>query len=189
MTNPWLDHPQLQQAARAILAGGVVAYPTEGVWGLGCLPGNEAAVGRILALKGRSVDKGLILVAGDEAQFAPLLTDLDSHQRATLSASWPGPNTWLIPHSDRVPCWISGQHPKVALRVSDHPVVQALCTLCNSPLVSTSANPQGLPSALTAKEVSDYFSDGIDALSPGETGGRGRPSVIRDLLSGQAVRA
>lgn len=189
MTNPWLDHPQLQQAAQAILAGGVVAYPTEGVWGLGCLPANEAAVRRILALKGRAVDKGLILVAGQEAQFDPLLAGLDRQQRATLSASWPGPNTWLVPHGDRVPRWISGQHPKVALRVTDHPLVQALCALCGGPLVSTSANPQGLPAAMNAREVSDYFGDGIDALAPGETGGRGKPSVIRDLLTGQEVRA
>lgn len=189
MTNPWLDHPQLQRAAQIILAGGVVAYPTEGVWGLGCLPENEVAVMRILALKGRAVDKGLILVAGSEAQFAPLLADLDADQRCTLSASWPGPNTWLIPHGDRVPHWISGQHDKVALRVTDHPVVQALCSLCRSALVSTSANPQGLASAMSAKEVSNYFEGRIDALAPGETGARGKPSVIRDLLSGRELRA
>jgi L-threonylcarbamoyladenylate synthase len=188
MVNTWLDHPDVADAVQALRAGGVIAYPTEGVWGLGCLPENQRAVQKILALKGRSEDKGLILVAAELNQVIPMLATLNSDQLAVLQGSWPGPNTWLVPHANRVPRWITGRHDKVALRVSDHPVVQALSTLVGSAIVSTSANPQGLPAAMSASEVMTYFAGQLDAVAPGDVGARGRPSVIRDLLTGVEVR-
>ncbi|UTA47919.1 Sua5/YciO/YrdC/YwlC family protein [Simiduia sp. 21SJ11W-1] len=189
MANPWLEDCALKDTAAALKAGGVVAYPTEGVWGLGCLPDNEPAVGRILALKQRPVEKGLILVAADFSQVAHWLKPVTDAQQALLDASWPGPNTWLIPHNGRVSPMVTGQHAKLAVRVSDHPVVRALCELSGSALVSTSANPQGLDAAMTAREVNAYFEGRLDAVSPGEVGARGRPSVIRDLETGAEIRA
>lgn len=118
---------RIRQVARAVRAGGVIAYPTEAVWGLGCDPWNAAAVMRLLALKNRPVAKGLILVAADITQFDDLLSPLPNLWRERLAASWPGPNTWLVPHRGRLPEWISGGRPKVALRVSDHPLVRQLC--------------------------------------------------------------
>lgn len=188
MSNNWLEHPAILAAVSALKAGGVIAYPTEGVWGLGCLPDNEDAVHKVLALKGRPVEKGLILVAADLNQVTPMLDTLNSDQLAVLQTSWPGPNTWLVPHANKVPRWITGAHDKVALRVSDHPVVQALSALADSPLVSTSANPQGMPAAMTEAEVMTYFAGQLDAVAPGEVGARGRPSVIRDLLTGAEIR-
>lgn len=188
MTNPWLNHPDILAAVDTVKAGGVIAYPTEGVWGLGCLPENEQAVNRILAMKNRSVEKGLILVAADINQVIPWLDTLDSAQLGLLSETWPGPNTWLVPHANKVPAWITGAHEKVALRVSAHPIVQALCSLLNSTLVSTSANPQGAPAALSAMEVSAYFGADIEAIAPGDLTSPGRPSVIRDLLTGDEIR-
>ena len=137
---------RVQQAARAIRAGAVIAYPTEAVWGLGCDPWNEEAVYRLLALKERPMHKGLILVADDIGQFDFLLDDLPEIWQERLAGSWPGPNTWLVPHQGRLPAWITGRHASVALRVSDHPLVRALCAL-TGPLVSTSANPAGRPAA------------------------------------------
>jgi len=188
MTNPWLTHPDILAAVEAVKAGGVIAYPTEGVWGLGCLPNNEQAVARILKLKHRAVEKGLILVAADINQVIPWLDTLDSAQLGLLSETWPGPNTWLVPHANKVPAWITGEHEKVALRVSAHPIVQALCLLLDSTLVSTSANPQGAPAAMSAMEVSAYFGADIDALAPGDLTKPGRPSVIRDLITGVEIR-
>src|SRR5690606_32756593 len=118
------------------------ACPTEAVWGLGCDPWNGLAVDRLLALKQRPMKKGLILVAADISQFSELLYDLPEDWQATLKASWPGPNTWLVPHRGRLPGWITGQHASVALRVTDHPLLAELCAL-TGPLVSTSANPSG----------------------------------------------
>lgn len=183
MTSRW----QLQQAARKIRLGGVLACPTEAVWGLSCDPWNQQAVQRILELKQRPVHKGLILVAADISQFAWLLQDLSPAQRQLLQTSWPGPNTWLVPHHDRIPPWISGRHPGVALRVSDHPLLQALCRL-TGPLVSTSANPAGRPAATSRLRVEQYFHRRLDALLNAPLGQRTQPSTIRDLLSGRVLR-
>ena len=179
---------QIQQAAQVVRNGGVIAYPTEAVWGLGWDPWHDEAVERLLALKERPVHKGLILVAAEIEQFDFLLEDLPEIWLARLAGSWPGPNTWLVPHQNRMPEWISGQHSSVALRVSDHPQVRALCRL-TGPLVSTSANPAGRPSARSRLRVEQYFPGQLDAVLGGALGGRKNPSLIRDLISGDVVRA
>lgn len=118
---------QLKFAVEALQDGGVIACPTEAVWGLSCDPENEFSVARVLAMKRRPVAKGLILVAGAIDQFAQLLAGLPQPQLDKLVASWPGPVTWLVPHRGRVPPWIHGDHDTVAVRVSAHPAVRALC--------------------------------------------------------------
>jgi L-threonylcarbamoyladenylate synthase len=178
MVNSW----RVQQAAQAVRAGAVIAYPTEAVWGLGCDPWDEEAVERLLLIKGRSVDKGLILVADNIRQF-----DFPELWMDRMASTWPGPNTWLVPHQNMLPEWITGVHETVALRVSDHPQVRDLCALVG-PLVSTSANPQGRPAARTRIRVEQYFRGQIDLVLGGNLGGRKNPSVIRDLATGHVVR-
>jgi L-threonylcarbamoyladenylate synthase len=173
----------------ALRAGGVIACPTEAVWGLSCDPDNQPAVRRLLELKRRPIHKGLILVAASESQLGFLLRGLSTDDRATLSATWPGPATWLIPHRGRVPEWIHGEHGTVAVRVSAHPVVSALCRAWGGPLVSTSANPGGARPARTLFQVRRYFGDALDAVVPGALGDQARPTGIRDLASGQIIRA
>ncbi len=173
--------------ARIVREGGVIAYPTEAVWGLGCDPWNEMAVDRLLALKDRPVHKGLILVADNIRQFDFLLDDLPERWVDRLASTWPGPNTWLVPHQGLLPDWISGQHDTVALRVSEHPLVRDLCAL-TGPLVSTSANPAGRPSARSRLRVEQYFHQQLDGVLGGALGGRRNPSLIRDLRSGDVVR-
>ncbi|RLA47904.1 MAG: tRNA threonylcarbamoyladenosine biosynthesis protein RimN [Gammaproteobacteria bacterium] len=180
---------RLQAAVHALYSGGVVACPTEAVWGLSCDPGNEFAVTRLLELKHRPLAKGLILVAASQSQFGLLLADLPIVQSDRLSASWPGPTTWLLPHRDLVPTWVHGEHDTVAVRVSDHPVVQALCQAWGGPLVSTSANPAGRRAARELFQVKRYFGDKLDYVLPGTVGGIGRPTSIKDLTSGQIIRA
>ncbi len=92
-----------QRMAQVVRDGGVIAYPTEAVWGLGCDPWNADAVYRLLAIKARPVEKGMIVVAGDIRQFDFLLDDLPGAWQDKLAASWPGPNTWLVPHQGRLP--------------------------------------------------------------------------------------
>lgn len=183
MVSSW----RVQQVARAVRAGGVVAYPTEAVWGLGCDPWDEKAVYRLLALKERPLAKGLILVADSIRQFDFLLEDLPELWMDRLASTWPGPNTWLVPHQNRLPEWIVGQHASVALRVSDHPLVRELCAL-TGPLVSTSANPTGRPAARTRLRVEQYFRGQLDAVLGGALGGRKHPSLIRDLVTGEIIR-
>jgi L-threonylcarbamoyladenylate synthase len=178
---------RVQQAAQVVRAGGIIAYPTEAVWGLGCDPWDSTAVYRLLALKQRPLEKGLILLADNIRQFDFLLADLPQVWQDQLACTWPGPNTWLVPHQDRLPQWITGQHSTVALRVSDHPLVRDLCALIG-PLVSTSANPAGKPPALSRLRIQQYFAGQLDGVLPGALGGRKHPSQIRDLLSGKVIR-
>lgn len=185
----WSRNPLIGRAAQIMRAGGVVAYPTEAVWGLGCDPSDQAAVARLLGLKNRSPAKGLILLAADMAQLGPLLEGLDDLQRQRLKQSWPGPSTWLIPHHGRVPAWICGRFESVAVRVTDHPLAAGLSRAFGGPIVSTSVNPQGQPPARNQLQVRRYFGNALDDITPGKVGQRSQPSEIRDLLTGKIVRA
>lgn len=178
------------ESVAALKQGGVIAYPTEAVWGLGCDPFNEAAVMRLLAIKQRDVVKGLILVAGDRTQLDGLLdwSALPADRLVAVDASWPGPNTWIVPATVRVPRWIIGAHSGVAVRVSAHPTVAALCEEFGGPLVSTSANRAGEPPAFHRAELDRGLLAQLDGASEGETGGLTTPSSIRDALTGQILR-
>lgn len=181
--------PKIQLCANYIHSGGVIAYPTEAVWGLGCDPFNESAMGSILEIKKRPVEKGVILVADNIEAFDFILFDLPKLQIETLNDTWPGHVTWLIKHEGRVPYWISGQHSTVALRVSTHPVIRTLCQKVGGPIVSTSANPQGLPPATTQFAARHYFKKTDILFCQGVVGANKSPSQIIDLETMQTVRA
>ncbi|HQQ63518.1 MAG TPA: Sua5/YciO/YrdC/YwlC family protein [Pseudomonadales bacterium] len=168
--------------------GGVIAYPTEAVWGLGCDPLDEQAVMRVLALKKRDWRKGVILVAASIEQLAPYLRGLDDEKYATLRKSWPGPNTWLVPDNGVAPSWITGGQPTLAVRVSAHPVVAALCHAFDGAIVSTSANIAGDPPARSIRDVIRYFGNDIDVIVPGDVGGADKPTQIRNLMTGEICR-
>ena len=180
----------LADTAAALQRGGLVAYPTEAVWGLGCDPRIEAATLRLLALKQREVEKGLILIAADEEQLAPFIdmAALDAAQRDAVRATWPGPHTWIVPASNEAPRWITGRHAGIAVRVSAHPQVVALCNAFGGALVSTSANLAGEPAAHAIDQLDPRVVERVDAVLAGETGGLARPTDIRDARTGAAIR-
>nr|WP_236642882.1 L-threonylcarbamoyladenylate synthase [Vibrio tubiashii] len=170
--------------------GEVIAYPTEGVFGVGCDPDNSEAVRKLLDLKQRPADKGLILIAASYQQLIPYIDEsqLTQEQLIRVKQSWPGPITWIMPSSERVSRWVSGQHQSIAVRVTDHPLVQKMCNAFGKPLTSTSANLSGQPPCMTSEEV--YMQFGYDqiAVLEGQTGGREKPSEIRDAKSLQVLR-
>ena len=186
-----LDQRALDGAAACLRNGGIVAYPTEAVWGLGCDPDDGEALARLIKLKSRDAAKGLILIAGDIAQLEPWLAGVTVAQREQLLASWPGPYTWLVPDNGRAHPLLRGEHVSLAVRVTDHPLVQALCAAFGGPLVSTSANRAGESPAMTADEVRDAFGAALvnDVILEGPLGGNPRPSTIRDLATGKVLRA
>lgn len=177
----------LRSAARVVRGGGVIAYPTEGVFGLGCDPLNEAAVTRLLAIKQRDPTAGLILLGADVAQLRPFMR-VDEEQLARMQARWPGPVTFLVSPSPRVPVWIRGRHPTVAVRVSGHPLARQLAALAETPLVSTSANRTGRPAARNVWQVARQLGADVDFIVNGECPAAGKPSTIIDLASGRTVR-
>ena len=180
----------IEEAAEVIRSGGIVAYPTEAVWGLGCDPFDEGAVHRLLAIKQRPVEKGLILIAATLEQLTPLIdvAAVPTDRLADVLSSWPGPYTWVMPATAQAPRWITGQHRGIAVRVSQHPTVVGLCQAYGGALVSTSANLSGQPAVSDYDALDPALLEPVDATVPGQTGGLARPTAIRDALTGQALR-
>ena len=169
--------------------GGVIAYPTESVYGLGCDPLNADAVLRLLAVKNRRPDKGLILIADS---FTPLLAFVEYPDPAVMERirkSWPGPTSWLLPARVAVPDWLTGGRRTIAVRVTAHPLAAALCGAYGRALVSTSANRTGVVPARTALGVRRSLGGAVDYILPGQVGGDIRPSEIRDALTDRVIRA
>ena len=180
---------QLDLACHALAAGGVIAYPTEGVWGLGCEPLNQHACRRILRLKQRGRGKGFILIASDFAQVTPFLAHISRPKLKPAFRTWPGPATWLLPAAAWVPAHLTGGRDTLAVRITAHPAAGALCAAYGGPIVSTSANVSGRAPARSALQLQRRFGDAIDYVLPGAVGGLKRPTPIRDLASGKVLRA
>ncbi len=178
----------IKEAVETLRRGGVIAYPTEAVYGLGCDPTDTEAVERLLSIKRRSWEKGLILIAADFKHLQPYLAEIDKKLQENILASWPGPVTWLWPAKATVSRSLRGKHDTIAVRVTAHPLAAALCRAFGAPLVSTSANISGKPPAHNAEEVRLQLGDEVDYVLEGEVGGLGKPSEIREALTGKIVR-
>lgn len=184
-----LPEGQLAQIVAALKQQQVIAYPTEAVFGVGCDPDSELAVTRLLALKQRPVEKGLILIAADFEQLKPYIdaAALSEEQLSVVFANWPGPVTFVFPALPSTPKWLTGRFDSLAVRVTNHPLVKDLCLAYGKPLVSTSANLTGLPPCRNVQEVQQQFGESFPVLV-GDTGGRLNPSEIRDALTGELFR-
>ena len=180
----------IEAAGVLLRSGGVLAYPTEAVFGLGCDPLDRRAVAALFALKQRSPTQGVLLIGADFAQVERFIAR-DAVPCAVMEqvrASWPGPATWIFPRSADVPTWIAGAHAGIALRVTAHPAAASLCRAFGGALVSTSANPHGAPPARSAVEVEALFGESLQGLLDAPLGDQTRPTVIRDALSGAIIR-
>lgn len=179
---------EIQHAASIMQNGGVIAYPTEAVFGLGCDPSNENAVMHLLKLKQRSPEQGLILIAANIEQLQPWIADVSEEQFAQAKQTWPGPFTWVFPAKSCVPHWIKGKHSTIAVRVTAHPIARGLCIQFNGAIVSTSANTHGSAPAKTVEEVKLIFDEQIDCIVSGDLGELKNPTEIRDVISGKIIR-
>jgi len=166
--------------------GGIFAYPTEAVYGLGCDPDNEEAIQGLLKLKNRPIEKGLILVASNFSQVEKYLKPLNKAQQAFTT---PSDTTYIFPALDTAPKWLTGNFNSLAIRISKHSLVRELCETLDSALVSTSANLSGEPPAKSSIEVSDQLGNRIDAILEGKLGDLLTPTVIRDSISGEIIRS
>lgn len=170
--------------------GGVIAYPTEAVFGLGCDPDNSQAIKKLLKIKSRPVEKGLILLAGDFKQLLPYLdiSQLSQTQIETALSRWPNSITQVLPAKPNLSPLLTGQFNSIAVRITDHPDVVALCQNTGRPIVSTSANLTGQPPAKTWQQVQQQLANKIDYLLKSDTLGYDSPSQIIDGLTGQVLR-
>lgn len=183
--NPETDDPLKQ----AFDNGELLVYPTEAVIGIGCDPDNEVAVRQVCQLKQRDIAKGVILVADNYSRVLKYVADhqIPMDKRTEIFSSWPGPVTWLLPKSADAPPWVTGEHDAIAIRVSAHPGVKALCTRLDSAIVSTSANLAGQEAVRTIDDARQIFGDNVIYIE-GDTGGNDAPSIIKDAFTGNIIR-
>ncbi len=166
--------------------GGVFAYPTEAIYGIGCDPDNEKAVRRLLQIKARPITKGLILIASDFSQVEKYLKPLTPSQKQYTQAS---ATTYLFPARESTPEWLTGDFDSLAIRITKHPLARQLCKALDSALVSTSANISGETPAISIEEVITQLGSRIDGILEGKLGDSATPSKIRDSITGQIIRA
>ncbi len=167
--------------------GGLIAYPTESCYGLGCDPRNVRALNRLVALKGRSAAKGMLLIADTFKHLAPFVGTLKAADRARMAKTWPGPVTWVVPASSACPPLLTGGRPTIAVRVTAHAGAARLCRRLGMALVSTSANKSGQPPATSAAECRRIFGAQVRVIE-GRIGPRRRPSTLIDLATGTVLR-
>jgi L-threonylcarbamoyladenylate synthase len=174
----------------ALQTGELIVYPTEAVYGIGCDPRSEAAVMRLLALKQRPMEKGLILIANDYGQLLPFVDDkkIPMDKRADIISRWPGPTTWLLPASPDAPKWITGQHNLIAVRVTAHPTVKRMCKEFGGAIVSTSANVTGEPTITEFSLLRNTFTDKVACYVDEPLGDSMQPSKIINSFTGEVVR-
>lgn len=178
----------IQQAASILHEGGVIAYPTEAVFGLGCDPLNENALKKLLEIKKRPPYKGLILVASSFSQLHPFVGEIDAKIFDSISQSWPGPTTWLLPTNPHAPKLLRGKYHLQAVRVSAHPIVKKLCDAFGGAIVSTSANYSNRPPARTALAARVRFNDKVNFIVNASVGELKSPSEIKNAITGEVIR-
>ena len=189
MVRSIVSRVHLEKAARVLRQGGLIAYPTEAVYGLGCLPWERRAVGRLLDVKNRSWRKGLPLIAANPEQLESLVEFPTGVLAEELRRSWPGPVTWVLNARPGIPFWLTGGRDTLAVRVTGHPLSRRLCETAASPLVSTSANRSRRPPLRRHLHVRREFGTRVDYVLTGELGGMANPTMIRDGRTGAVLRA
>jgi L-threonylcarbamoyladenylate synthase len=177
----------LQRARRAVQRGGIIAYPTEGVIGLGCNPFDAAALRRLVEIKGRDARKGFIVIVDRIEALAPFVIFPDKVVHERVQSRWPGPVTWVLPARPGLNPLLTGGGRTLAVRVTAYPPTAALCQLVG-PLVSTSANHSGRPAIRDRLRCRAVLGRWLDAVAPGECGNLSGPTEIRDALTDQVLR-
>ncbi len=183
-----MSHWHLRQAVSALHAGGIIAYPTETVLGLGCDPLNDRAIKNLLTLKQRPLKKGLILIGAQLEHLLPFINISDDKLLQKLLTPTPQPTTWVIPAHQQTPHWLTGQHDSIAVRITSHPIAAEICNRFNGAIVSTSANPAGLPPARSSLTIKRYFNEQLDYLLHATIKPANKPSEIRNLLNNKRFR-
>lgn len=177
--------PSIARAVDALCGEGVVTCPTEGVFGLSCLPDSKVALQRLLDIKQRDPAKGLILIAADARQ----LSDWISVSVDDIPEPNPeNPVTWIVPAAANVSELVRGKHSTIAVRITTNPIASALCRAVNSPLTSTSANLAGQPTITDPAELHRVFASRVDYIVPGDCGPASGPSSIINLETGKQIR-
>ncbi|MDA0709656.1 MAG: L-threonylcarbamoyladenylate synthase [bacterium] len=174
----------IQRAADCVKRDGLIAYPTETIYGLGVDPTRPAALDRLFSAKGRSAKKAVIVLIRDSSDLHDLTLQIPESAHALMTAFWPGPLTLIFKANPNLPGELLGGGDTIALRHSNSPVADALLKALGGPLTSTSANISGQPPATSAQEVYRQLAPFLDLIIDGGPSTRSLPSTLVDLTSG-----
>jgi L-threonylcarbamoyladenylate synthase len=177
----------LEAAARALRAGGLVAFPTETFYGLGADALDEAAVARVFQAKGRPADKPLLVLIDSVPMVARVAKDVSARARRLMDRYWPGPLTLVLVAHPGLPAALTAGTGTIGVRLSGHPVARALVTALGTPITAPSANSHGAPSPRTADEVAASLGGRIDLVLDGGPTPGGPASTLLDLTRTPAV--
>jgi L-threonylcarbamoyladenylate synthase len=184
--SPW----SIKRLSNAIENGAVIAYPTDTIWGFGCHPMLASSAIRILNIKHRPVSKGLILLSSRIEYCAPYIDPGLSQQQIDLVRQEnQHPVTWLVPASRNCPVWLRGEFPTVAVRITDHPFIEALCSEMHAPIISTSANRHRRAVIRNALQARRQFGGELNHIVTGFNRGTNHPSEIKSLATGDTIRS
>ncbi|MCE1203345.1 MAG: threonylcarbamoyl-AMP synthase [Holophagaceae bacterium] len=178
-------HPAIREAASILAAGGLVAFPTETVYGLGADGLNPGAVARIYAAKGRPATNPVILHVDSPASARALTSRWPAEATALVERFWPGPLTLVLPASEQVPAIVRAGGPTVALRCPAHGIAQALIQAAGRPLAAPSANRSQHLSPTLAEHVASSLGAAVDLILDGGPTEAGLESTILDLSGAQ----
>lgn len=182
-----LSMTEIQQAAHILKAGGVVAFPTETVYGLGADAENTQALARLYAIKGRPTNHPVIVHLACKEQLADWAVDIPAEAFALADAFWPGPLTLILKKADKVPDAVTGGQDTVGIRVPDHPVTLALLEAFGGGMAGPSANRFGRLSPTTAAHVRDDLGEDVDSVLEGGACQVGVESTIVAFRDGLPV--
>lgn len=177
------DPKAIEEAVELLKADGLVAFPTDTVYGVGAHAFLPQAVEKIYQVKGRSLSKAIPLLLASAESLSQVAQDITPETRLLTKRFWPGALTVILRRKPVVPDIVTGGGPTVALRVPDHPFALRLIRAVGSPLATTSANLTGHPDPRTAQEVVDYLEGRIDLILDGGRCPGGIPSTVVDLTS------
>lgn len=181
--SPWA----LNRFVHTVSRGAIFGYPTDTVWGFGCHPLIASSVSRILQIKNRSPDKGLILLSS-RIEYCSAYLGVEADELESIRLPTERPTTWLVTASEFCPPWIHGIYPTVGIRITSHPLIQSICDGLQAPIVSTSANRRGKATARTSFQMRKQFSSELDFIVNGFATGSHQPSEIKSLTSGTILR-
>ncbi len=185
--NPSHPEPELiERAARAILSGQVIGYPTETVYGLGADAFNAKAIDRVFQLKGRDRSRPILVIAGDMTQVKRMVqwSDLAEHLAQQF---WPGPLTLVLPAMPGLPEALLSADQTLGIRIPNHNICLELVRRCGVPVTSTSANRSGQPNPVTARDVVDYFGDQLDLVIDGGRSSSAIPSTVLGISGDRLI--
>lgn len=171
----------IAQAAQVLTAGGLVAFPTDTVYGAGAHAFDAGAVERLYAAKERPRDKAIPVLLASDGDLPLVAREIPPIARRLAGALWPGALTLILPRRPTLPAILTASGDSVAVRVPDHPAAHALMAALGAPLAATSANLSGRPSPVTAEEVAAQLGGRLDLILDGGTCPGGVPSTVLDL--------